>query len=882
MEEEINLLLDPDSQLVTVNDPSPTISVRWDRAVQQAVIDSSPGPTVASRAYGILHTAMFDAWAAYDPDAIASSQLGDDLQRPTRENTEANKIEAMSFAAYRVLTELFPTEQATFDQLMQELGFDPSNTTTDTTTAAGIGNVSAETLMQFRRTDGSNQQNGYVNNINYQPVNSDSDNISDIEKWTPEFVPIDSDPGDSDFLRQQGFLTPQWSVVTPFGLESSSAARPVAPEPFLLVDGATVDLDAGTITLADGSVVEISPAIVGTDPNAGAIINEAFVSQAQRVVDISANLTDEQKLIAEFWEDGGGTSFPPGTWMTFGQLVSARDSNTLDEDAELFLALGNAVFDAGVATWEAKVFYDYARPVRVIRELGKLGLLNNGAIGTDAITGETGFVINAWAGPGLGTQTILADNFLTYQTPGGDPSPPFAEYTSGHSAFSASGARILQLFTGSDDFGASVTFAPGESRFEPGVTPTGPLTLEWDTFSEAADEGGISRLYGGIHFDDGDQNGRALGRQVGDAVWQQAQQFVNPSTDISGIQIDAGSNGTFSFSSPSSSVTTLNLQSVLNSTDTEENQTNEVGLVRLNSDSSITDANGNILNSGDAGFLQAVLEQGEVLFTGLSEEQLLSGAATRTLRLSTNQRFGFYLVAGNSADRVLDTSDFSNVTFSSFQTVANSDGSFTLNFEDNLEGDTDFADLGLTFQTQAGSTTLDQAIAHLQNTDEGELLDFRGLEGTFTATTTTNREGAWNNFIGFYEVENENGGIDTNGDGVVDLDPGNEGYLAAVVQNRLADIALSAANSEFQTFTNQFAGGSLYAPFIIVDGSPDTANFSSSNTGNANQVYTPFAIGNADGADHFRSLGDNAFGVEDMFGLGDADYDDVVWSMGFA
>lgn len=879
--EEITLQLDPVSQLVTVNDPSPTISVRWDRAVQQAVIDFSPGPTVASRAYGILHTAMFDAWAAYDPDAIAS-QLGDNLQRPTRENTEANKTEAMSFAAYRVLTELFPTEQATFDQLMQELGFDPSNTTTDTTTAAGIGNVSAETLMQFRRQDGSNQQNGYVNNINYQPVNSDSENISDIEKWTPEFVPIDSEPGDADFSRQQGFLTPQWSVVTPFGLESSSAARPVAPEPFLLVDGATVDLDAGTITLADGSVVEITPAIVGTDPSAGAIINQGFVSQAQRVVDISANLTDEQKLIAEFWEDGGGTSFPPGTWMTFGQSVSARDKNTLDQDAELFLALGNAVFDAGVATWEAKVFYDYARPVRAIRELGKLGLLNNGAIGTDAITGETGFVINAWAGPGLGTQTILADNFLTYQTPGSDPSPPFAEYTSGHSAFSAAGAQILQLFTGSNEFNASITFAPGESRFEPGVTPANPLTLQWDTFSAAADEGGISRLYGGIHFDDGDQNGRSLGRQVGDIVWQRAQQFVNPTTDISGIQIDAGSNGTFSFTSPTPSVTSLNLQSVLNVTDTQlENQTNEVGLVRLNGDSSITDANGNTLNSGDVGFLQAVLQQGEILFTALSQEQLLSGAATRTLRLPSNQRFGFYLIGGNSADRVLDTSDFSNVTFSSFQSVANSDGSFTLNFEDSLEGDTDFADLGLTFQTQAGSTTLEQEIAKLQNSDEGELLDLRGMEGNFTATTTTNREAALNNFIGFYEVQNENGGIDTNGDGVVDLDPGDAGYLQAVVQNRLADVALSATNSEFQTFTNQFAGGSLYAPFIIVDGSPDTANFSS-NTNNANQVYTPFASGNADRADHFRSLGDNAFGVEDLFGLGDADYDDVVWSMDFA
>jgi hypothetical protein len=520
-----DLILDPISQLVTVNDSSPTVSVQWDQAVQEAVINTSPGPTVASRAYGVLHTAMFDAWAAYDPNAVGT-QLGDDLQRPTAENTDANKTEAMSFAAYRVLTELFPSEQQTFDDLMTELGLDPNNTSTDTTTAAGIGNVSAEALMAFRRNDGSNQENGYVDTTGYTPVNSDSDNIVDIAAWTPEFVPIDSEPGDANFARQQQFLTPQWSIVEPFALESSSAARPVAPESFLLVEGATVDLEARTITLADDTVVDIDLSIVGTDPAAGAIINQAFVEQAQQVVDTSRDLTDEQKLVAEFWEDGGGTSFPPGTWMTFGQFVSARDNHTVDQDAVLFAALGNAVFDAGVATWEAKVFYDYARPVRAIRDLGNLGLLNNGATGTDAITGETGFVIDAWAGPGLGTETILADNFLTYQTPGGDPSPPFAEYTSGHSAFSASGAEILRSFTGSDTFGASVTFDQGESRFEPGVTPTAatsPLTLQWDTFSEAADEAGISRIYGGIHFDDGDQNGRTLGREVGSTVWEQLQ-----------------------------------------------------------------------------------------------------------------------------------------------------------------------------------------------------------------------------------------------------------------------------------------------------------------------------------------------------------------------
>ncbi|NEP72764.1 MAG: calcium-binding protein [Okeania sp. SIO2G4] len=520
----INLTVNPETQLVTVENPTPSISVLWDQAVQQAVINTSPGPTVASRAYGILHTAAYDAWSAYDPLAIGT-QLEDNLQRPQSENTDANKTEAISFAAYRVLSELFPSEVEIFNEVMAELGFDPNNTTTDTTTPAGIGNVSAEALLTFRRNDGSNQlgndPNGdgtpYSDITNYQPLNFPGETI-DIESWTPERVPIDALPGEEQ--RVQTFLTPQWGNVTPFGLTSVEDIRPEAPEPFLLVDG-EVDLEARTITLADQSVVEITPDIVGT------IINPKFIEQTQRIVDLSANLTDEQKLIAEFWEDGGGTSFPPGTWLTFGEFVSARDNHTLDEDVKLFFNLGNAVFDAGIAAWDAKTFYDYARPVRTVRELGELGLIGefNPELG--------GFAIDAWAGPAEGTQTILATDFLTFQTPGSDPSPPFAEYVSGHSTFSAAGAEILERFTGSDDFGASVSFAAGESRFEPGVTPESPLVLEWDTFSEAADEAGISRLYGGIHFDDGDLNGRELGREVGESVWQRTQSVIAPNVIIS-------------------------------------------------------------------------------------------------------------------------------------------------------------------------------------------------------------------------------------------------------------------------------------------------------------------------------------------------------------
>jgi hypothetical protein len=250
-----------------------------------------------------------------------------------------------------------------------------------------------------------------------------------------------------------------------------------------------------------------------------------------------SGLTEEQKLIAEVWEDGAGTAFPPGSWMTFGQFVSARDGHDLDADAQMFFALANALMDAGIAAWEAKTHYDYVRPVRAIRELGDLGLI--GAPGTDELTGEIGHVVEAWAGPGADAATILAENFITYQTPGSDVSPPFAEYISGHSAFSAAGAAVLALYAGSDSFGAGIEFAPGSSRFEPGLTPSETVTLSWDSFTDAADEAGISRLYGGIHFEDGDLYGRTLGRAAGEAAFREAMVLIAGGKDASPELADA-------------------------------------------------------------------------------------------------------------------------------------------------------------------------------------------------------------------------------------------------------------------------------------------------------------------------------------------------------
>ena len=864
MDEEINLILDPETQLVVVEDDSPTISVQWDQAVQEAVINTAVGPTVASRAYGMVHTAIFDAWAAYE-DIPVSTRLGDNLQRPSQENTETNKIEAMSYSAYRVLVDLFPTQTGIFDDLMAELGFDPSNTTNDATTPAGIGNVSAAALLDFRHNDGSNQlgdnPNGngtaYSDISGYEPTNAVG-NSSVIDLWTPEFVPIDAEPVTEEGI--QAFLTPHWGNVTPFSLTSGDQFRPVAPQPFLLVEG-EVNLDEGTITLIeDGSVVDITPEIVGT------IINPEFIAQTEEVVAFSANLTDEQKLIAEFWEDPGGTSFPPGTWMTFGQFVSARDGNTLDEDALMFFALGNAVFDAGVATWEAKSFYDYTRPVRLVRDLGSLGLIGefNEELG--------GYAIEAWGGIGAGTQTILATDFLTYQTPGSDPSPPFAEYTSGHSAFSAAGAEILRLFTGSDEFGASVTFEPGESRFEPGVTPSQAVTLEWSTFSEAADEAGISRLYGGIHFDEGDINGRILGREVGDAVYEQAQFYlsgggINPAAKLAQVDNNSGILTLDGFGA-------TNLQVTLNSNNSTT--VNELGLF------TVDDTNGTInnLTPGTEGYLEAALGRSQVLFSVLANTP--NGFDTSNISrilgsFDQDATLGFYLITNDTTNTVLAEIEQGGVADANIllSTLAQSEIStsegegFSLNWEPESA-----SDLVVNIQTTVDSVT---SGTQIQTNREQELIDLSNETGSVQVNVNVYREAEYNNFVGLYRLANEDGAVaDPTTDELITPTAANrQSYIEAVIANRVEGLDLSVENQGTATFTEELAGGAIYAPFIIADGNLDSLGNDFSN------FYLPFMEVNPDEVDHIRLLGNNAFGFEDLPDGGDFDFNDIVVELEF-
>ena len=448
-------------------DAADSLVVRWNDAALQAIRDTIPGPTIVSRSIAVLNTCMFDAWAAYDQTAVPTV-MRRGWRRPAAEATEANKAQAVSFAAYRALADLFPTERAVFDSLMSQLGYDITNSSLDSATPAGVGNSAAAAVLDFRHRDGSNQKGdlspgAYSDYTGYKAVNTPT-TIVDPNRWQP--LLITNPPGTG---QVQVYTTPHWGNVIPFALPSGSALRPPGPARYP------------------------SP---------------EYTSQADDLIALSAGLTDTQKMTAEYFADGPRSEFPPGHWVLFAEFVSRRDQHGLDADIKMFFALGNAVMDAGICAWDAKRFYDSERPGTAIHFL------------------YAGQMIRAWAGPFQGTQMIRGEDWRPYQL-STVVTPPFPEFFSGHSVFSAAAAEVLKSFTGSDAFGFSVTIPARSSVGEPGFVPATDITLSFSTFSEAADAAGQSRRWGGIHFAQGDLTGRALGRIIGAMVWTKARTYFD-------------------------------------------------------------------------------------------------------------------------------------------------------------------------------------------------------------------------------------------------------------------------------------------------------------------------------------------------------------------
>ncbi len=441
------------------------IAFKWGAMALQATANDTerfkPRPTITSRYLGLIFVAVFDAWSRYDSLATPVYLAGAE-RRPVAERTLQNKEKAISYAAYRAMSEYYFSDTTLFANFMQELGFDPSDESMDPTTPEGIGNLAAKSVIEARKGDGANQYGeeegsdgeAYFDYTGYEPVNSADENV-DPNRWQPKYF---ADGAGGEYAP--ACLTPFWDKVTPVSLKSGDQFRP------------------------------------GPPPMIG---SEQLKKEVKEVIDLQRGLTDEQKALVEFMRDGPQSVQQAGHWLKFAQDVSLRDDHTLDQDVKMYFYNQVVAMDAFIASWDSKMFYDYARPYALVHQYYDQQK------------------ILAWGGEGKGMIEMDGSQWRPY-SPETFLCPPFPSYVSGHSTISGGCAEALKLWTGSEEFGTEVRLVAGAMTEPDNLGDT--VTLVFPTFTKTAEMAGISRVLGGYHIQADNVAGLELGRDVAREAWK--------------------------------------------------------------------------------------------------------------------------------------------------------------------------------------------------------------------------------------------------------------------------------------------------------------------------------------------------------------------------
>jgi hypothetical protein len=223
-------------------------------------------------------------------------------------------------------------------------------------------------------------------------------------------------------------------------------------------------------------------------PAPPALNSQAYADAVNEVESVgaldSSTRTADQTQAGHFWAyDRAGTGSPLVMYDEAVITVARQMGNTLEQNARLFALEGLADADAGFTAWQTKYLYNLWRPISAIRRADEDG----------------------------NPLTTADPNWVPLGAPGDgvvpDFTPPFPTYVSGHAMFGAATFQILADFYGTD----SVRFTLKSDEL-PGVTRS------FDSFSQAAQENGASRVWLGIHFSFDNTEGQAVGRNVADYV----------------------------------------------------------------------------------------------------------------------------------------------------------------------------------------------------------------------------------------------------------------------------------------------------------------------------------------------------------------------------
>ena len=438
------------------------IAYYWGAAALEATaLDTerfAPRPTITSRYLGLIFTGIFDAWATYQPNASPLYLKHPKVQR----NSLKDKEIAISYAAYYTLSEYYYSDTTLFKAKMKALGLDPLKNIAQEGSPQRVGYLAAMAVIQARKSDGANQygsaapdQAPYFDYTAYSPVNTPDLN-TDLNRWQPKYF-----SAEDGSLFAPECLTPYWQKVQPITMSAADQFRS-PPPPYL------------------GS--------------------EQLQMEVEEVVALQANMTPEEKGLVEFMRDGPQSVQQAGHWLMFAQKVSERDQHDLDTDVKMYFLNQITAMDAFIASWDTKMFYDYARPYALVHHYFK----------DQDIMG--------WGGYNKGWTALKGQQWRPY-SPDVFLCPPFPSYVSGHSTISGACAEALKLFKGSDYFDITIPFTAGSLTEPEGEWKE--ILLHFPTFTQAAEMAGMSRVLGGYHIQSDNTEGLILGRKVA----QQAYAF---------------------------------------------------------------------------------------------------------------------------------------------------------------------------------------------------------------------------------------------------------------------------------------------------------------------------------------------------------------------
>lgn len=578
----------------TIDTSTHSVARIWDDAILDAIRRDLPRPTVHARNLFHMSAGMWDAWAAYDP--VAQGYFVDEDH--TAGDVQAAREEAISYAAYRILTHRYgpatggEESLAQFDATMAGLCYPATLTTTTGDTPAALGNRIAAAVIAFGESDGANEQENYASD--YKPVNEPlivtepGAKLNDPDRWQP--LALDKQVAQNDVPipgKVQTSVTPHWGHVASFGMPTSADGIPIDPGPPPLIgkgarkgkltmyqQDAVAVIRASSLLTPRTGVVDISPASfgnndLGTNDGTGYSVNP-MTGEPYAPNEVLEG--DYARALAEFWADGPNSETPPGHWNTVANTVAdtpgfvrriggvGPEVDRLEWDVKTYLALNGAVHDAAIAAWGLKGHYDSVRPISMIRWMGGLGQASDPDLPSydprglplvkgliEVVTERTSapgrrhealrdhigeIAIKAWTGnpddPASqlgGVDWIRAVEWVPYQK-ATFVTPAFAGYISGHSTFSRAAAEVLTGITGSAFFpGGLGEFDVPQGSLANEVGPTTDVDLQWATYYDAADQAGLSRIFGGIHIPSDDFNGRRAGSECGKIAWALAQRY---------------------------------------------------------------------------------------------------------------------------------------------------------------------------------------------------------------------------------------------------------------------------------------------------------------------------------------------------------------------